>query len=64
MLPARHLVAVAGLALAGTAALPSAAQAQTPPPAARPLDPADMQVASQIIAVILPPEQRWPSSSA
>ncbi|GHC87199.1 DUF2059 domain-containing protein [Novosphingobium pokkalii] len=58
MLPARHLVAVAGLALAGTAALPSAAQAQTPPPAARPLDPADMQVASQIIAVILPPEQR------
>ncbi len=62
MLPARQTVALAALALAPLAsavALPAAAQAQTaPPPAARPLDPADLQVASQIIAVILPPEQR------
>lgn len=60
MLPARSVFAFATLALAGTAALPATAQVQTapPPPAAAPLDPADLQVARQIIAVILPPEQR------
>lgn len=58
MLPARRALALATLALVGTAALPATAQAQTPPSAAAPLDPADLQVAGQIIAVILPPEQR------
>lgn len=37
---------------------PDPAPAPSPPPAAAPLNPADMQVARDIIAIAMPPEQR------
>ncbi|NMN03758.1 MULTISPECIES: DUF2059 domain-containing protein [unclassified Novosphingobium] len=58
MMPfARRAMALAVLATIAMPLSPAAAQT-TPPPAAVPLNPADVAVANQIIAVILPPEQR------
>lgn len=52
------MFAMAASSPALASASPDPAPAPSPPPAAAPLNPADMQVARDIIAIAMPPEQR------